>query len=308
MTTTAQPEGDKWDLLLDSGCHTHVTTLDDDRGPTVAGDVPPLRVATGKPLETNGKIQVDLTVDGKDAAGQQMRMKMIRCNVTRALVSVGQLCEEGYSIAMNKNGGLMVSPTGAKTVLVKKGRFFYLRASTREAPTARPLGRGAVLMADAEMPEAGAEDDAEEEAPPDDDLAPGQADDENEEVEPHVRDNENLLAPEVGERASGSAARLVPQPIVPDHLTQMKHVAGGHLPYAAWCKYCVVGRAKDDAHKRQAPRSSARPVIEMDYMFLTENQETLTVAVVVDKASGSIGATAFSHKGPEKSGVDYIAT
>ena len=46
----------------------------------------------------------------------------------------------------------------------------------------------------------------------------------------------------------------------------------------------------------------------MDYMFLTENQETLTVAVVVDKASGSIGATAVSHKGPEKSGVDYIAT
>ncbi len=96
------------------------------------------------------------------------------------------MCEEGYSIAMNKNGGLMVPPTGAKTVLVKKGRFFYLRASTREAPTARPLGRGAVLMAHAEVPEAGAEDDAEEEAPPDDDLAPGQADDENEEVEPHV--------------------------------------------------------------------------------------------------------------------------
>ena len=23
---------DSWDLLLDSGCHTHVTTLDDDRG------------------------------------------------------------------------------------------------------------------------------------------------------------------------------------------------------------------------------------------------------------------------------------
>jgi hypothetical protein len=46
----------------------------------------------------------------------------------------------------------------------------------------------------------------------------------------------------------------------------------------------------------------------MDYMFLTENQETLTVAVVVDKASGSIGATAVNHKGPEKSGVDYIAT
>ena len=88
----------------------------------------------------------------------------------------------------------------------------------------------------------------------------------------------------------------------------MKHVAAGHLPYQSWCKYCVVGRAKDDAHKRQAPRSSARPVIEMDYMFLKEGQETLTVAVVVDKASGSVGATAVNHKGPEKSGVDYIAT
>ena len=178
LTTAAQEAGNQapWDLLLDSGCHTHVTTYDDDRGPAVEGErVPPLRVATGKPLNTNGQIEVDLTVDGKSAAGQKMRMKMIRCDVTRALVSVGQLCEEGYSIAMNANGGLLISPTGVQTALVKKGRFYYLRASMPEAPAAWPSGRGAVLMADAEMPEAGAED--EEEQPPADDLAPAQADD-----------------------------------------------------------------------------------------------------------------------------------
>ena len=151
---------DNWELLLDSGCHTHVTTLDDDRGIEVPGEPPPLRVATGTPLETNGNIQVDLTVDGVDAAGQQMKLKMIRCNVTRALVSVGQLCEEGYSLAMNKHGGLMVSPTGVQTNLVKKGRFFYLRASTVEAPTVRPSGRKhrAVMMADAETPPVADED------------------------------------------------------------------------------------------------------------------------------------------------------
>ncbi len=43
-------------------------------------------------------------------------------------------------------------------------------------------------------------------------------------------------------------------------------------------------------------------------MFLKEGQETLTVTVVVDKASGSVGATAVNHKGAEKSGVDYITT
>ncbi len=117
-----------------------------------------------------------------------------------------------------------------------------------------------------------------------------------------------MLASEVGERASGSAARVVPQPVTPTEEAQSKHMVAGHVRYAKWCKYCVIGRAKDDAHKRQTPRLSARPVIEMDYMFLTENQVTLTVAVVVDKASGSIGATAVKHKGAEKSGVDYIAT
>ena len=81
---------DNWDLLLDSGCHTHDTTLDDDRGKEVPGEPPPLRVATGTPLEKNGYIQVDLTVDGVDAAGQKMKLKMIKCTVTRALVSVGQ--------------------------------------------------------------------------------------------------------------------------------------------------------------------------------------------------------------------------
>ncbi len=151
------------------------------------------------------------------------------------------------------------------------------------------------MIADAEMPELADESDAEE-IPLADGLAPGQADDEHEEVEPRVRDSENLLAPEVGQRASGSVARLVPQLVVPTEEAQMKHVASCHVPYASWCKYCVVGRAKDDPHKRQVPRTSTLPVIEMDYVFLTEkDQGTLTVAVV-------------NHKGAEKSGVDYFAT
>ena len=157
--------------------------------------------------------------------------------------------------------------------------FFYLRASAAEAPTARPLVKKhqAVMMADAVMPSADDEDEAE--LP---DLVPDQVPEENEAAEPVIDEDDDAALREVAEKTSGTTARTVRQPVAPAE-------EAGHVPFAPWCKHCVKGRAKDDPNRRQTPRESARPVIEMDYMFLTEGQDTLTVAVLVDKASGSIG-------------------
>ena len=160
----------------------------------------------------------------------------------------------------------------------------------------------AVMMADAEMPPADDEDEAE--LP---DLVPVQVPEEIEASEPPIDEDDDAAPREVAEKNSGTTARTVRQPVAPAEEAQLRHVTAGHVPFAPWCKHCVKGRAKDDPHRRQTPRESVRPVIEMDYMFLTEGQDTLTVAVLVDKASGSIGATAVNHKGAEKSGIDYAA-
>ena len=42
-----------------------------------------------------------------------------------------------------------------------------------------------------------------------------------------------------------------------------------HLPFRDWCKHCVLGRAKGDAHFRDQVDSS-KPRISWDYMYMHE--------------------------------------
>ncbi len=83
-----------------------------------------------------------------------------------------------------------------------------------------------------------------------------------------------------------------------------------HVPWAAWCQDCVIGRASEAAYKRLNRETSATPVISADYSFLgltdkpeAERMETgnacITVLVVVDAFSGCASAAAVTRKGPE---------
>ena len=43
------------------------------------------------------------------------------------------------------------------------------------------------------------------------------------------------------------------------------HEACGHYPYRDWCRACVGGTGRSDAHRRRHEEQNSLPVASMDY-------------------------------------------
>ena len=71
-----------------------------------------------------------------------------------------------------------------------------------------------------------------------------------------------------------------------------------HLPYRSWCKHCVRGRGRSEAHKQlQADSSHTVPHVSMDYCFMGQDEsKCLPILVIRDHASKFV----YSHVVPSK--------
>ena len=71
-----------------------------------------------------------------------------------------------------------------------------------------------------------------------------------------------------------------------------------HLPYRSWCKHCVRGRGRSEAHRQlQADKSHAVPHVSMDYCFMGQDEtKCLPILVIRDHASKFV----YSHVVPSK--------
>ena len=71
-----------------------------------------------------------------------------------------------------------------------------------------------------------------------------------------------------------------------------------HLPYRSWCRHCVRGRGKNDAHRKMdAEASHEVPHVSMDYCFMGQDEEKcLPILVMKDHRSKMV----FSHVVPKK--------
>ena len=71
-----------------------------------------------------------------------------------------------------------------------------------------------------------------------------------------------------------------------------------HLPYRSWCKHCVRGRGRSEAHKQlQADKSHTVPHVSMDYCFMGQDEsKCLPILVIRDHASKFV----YSHVVPCK--------
>ena len=97
------------------------------------------------------------------------------------------------------------------------------------------------------------------------------------------------------EEEEGREMRIIKDPGEPTEREIEEHELT-HVPFRAWCKACVAGKAQNDPHyhKQDAERESSKvPVISMDYAFMgQEGQEGLTkILVVKDRKMKNI----FSH-------------
>ena len=72
-----------------------------------------------------------------------------------------------------------------------------------------------------------------------------------------------------------------------------------HVPYRAWCKHCVRGRGKSEAHKQlEAEKQHSVPHVSIDYCFLGQDEnKCMPVLVLRDHTSRFTFSEVFPVKG-----------
>ena len=92
------------EFMVDSGAFTHVVPTTEERGRVVHGKQMRLRTANGEELQHAGTMEMDLPVKGK-LKDEKTAVQATRCNVNRVLLSAGRLCDQGYEITLQREGG-----------------------------------------------------------------------------------------------------------------------------------------------------------------------------------------------------------
>eukprot|EP00971_Amphidinium_carterae_P340294 6478558-Amphidinium_carterae.1 len=64
-----------------------------------------------------------------------------------------------------------------------------------------------------------------------------------------------------------------PRPKEPTSSERDLHDCSGHVPYRSWCRACVAGRGRSDAHADVPKDPRAVPIIAIDYGYLETRDE-----------------------------------
>ena len=46
------------------------------------------------------------------------------------------------------------------------------------------------------------------------------------------------------------------------------HEASAHIPYRSWCRACIAGRGRSEAHRQHDSDEHALPTVAIDYGYL----------------------------------------
>ena len=255
-------------LMVDSGCSRSTCP------PSHAAHVPvtfgetqgPLHNASGVPVVQHGQKRV-----GYRSACFDFAVDWNVADVQFPMLSSGAMASKGTTTIIGPLGGaLFVDPSGSiwrqilelpgVQLLIEEKGVFWLEASPLEGAEADLLCTGVAIHDEEPAPEAAG-------------------------IDHH---NEEEIA-----------VRRKPLPHEPSKEERERHEARGHLPDRSWCESCVVGRGKDDAHRKRASAQDGFPEGQMDYMFIgrASDDKPLTICNYVDVRSHNLTATAC-HKGP----------
>ena len=107
-----------------------------------------------------------------------------------------------------------------------------------------------------------------------------------------------------GEGEEAVEAKKLRDPGEPTQAERAQHELT-HLPFRAWCRFCVFGRSQHDHHQRvvrvEDSMDAAVHVISLDYCFMGNNFTKAAdnpVLVVFDSRTRAIGAFQVYSKGP----------
>ena len=117
------------------------------------------------------------------------------------------------------------------------------------------------------------------------------------------------LARELAERREGQQEKVaepLPQPAVPTEAEVQQH-ALTHVPFRAWCRYDVAGKARQVGHRSLLPQDRERglPVVQLDYAIIraiaADGEEAprawATCLAMVHVGTGMVLTAAAAHKG-----------
>ena len=81
-----------------------------------------------------------------------------------------------------------------------------------------------------------------------------------------------------------------------------------HYPYRSWCEFCVMGKAKNDGHRRRADKEEdAIPKISIDYAFVGKegNEEDGSMPILVMRDSKVRPCSQMWFRGKETMLMQY---
>ena len=116
-------------------------------------------------------------------------------------------------------------------------------------------------------------------------------------VRPEEREGEGGETEELG--AEAKAPWRVREPGDPTPEERAQHELT-HLPFRSWCRYCVMGRGRQEGHFRQNAKESSDnlPEISLDYAFpASEGGVGVTMLVARERRTRMTCATVVPKKG-----------
>ena len=89
-------------------------------------------------------------------------------------------------------------------------------------------------------------------------------------LEPLNKEDARMVEDQAGEENVLKTRR---QPRRPSEQEVAAHEAGGHYPYRDWCRACICGAGRSDAHQRHSDEQNEIPVAATDYAFFCDEHE-----------------------------------
>ena len=134
------------EVTLDSGCCRHVLPAESAPGYLIQ-DSPGSRrganfvVGNGQRVPNEGQVCLNLEAHTDSDANQSVQSVFQVADLTRPLMSVSQICEQGHKCVFDKDHALVVSAQGETLVRFEKRSGLYVATMTLKAPS--PFGRPA---------------------------------------------------------------------------------------------------------------------------------------------------------------------
>ena len=193
----------------------------------------------------------------RDVAIPNMHFEV--ADVGRPILSVSQMCAQGYQVTFDDNPRIEVGMTSIP--LTRLGDMYFLKCAAKSAESNRDIEKMIAPVVNVDEYQ--------------DEYYSGP----HMKWAPEVVEGDTLMEhyPEV---MRSHIPTLMTAPKEPTKKEREAHEAT-HLPYQPWCQVCVQAKGKDSPHKKVHHVDEDRlPLVCLDYFFLkTEKDETLATCL-----------------------------